>query len=163
MFVSHNAYADPHRLRLRPADALARTLLELGRDRSDLFRFLADAIEDSDLIVHVQTAQSLPRQMDGRVQFAAAVEGARYLRITVCRDLALDRLVALLGHELMHAVEIAGSRDVRDLASLRALYLRIGHSHDGAAFDTRAAVAAGAHVLSELRAADGRERSRTKN
>lgn len=153
VFVSYNAYADAHRLRLRPVDALARLMIEVGRDRSDLFRTLAGTIEDSDLIVYVATAESLPRSMDGRLQFAAAVEGARYLRITVRRHLAPERLVALLGHELMHAVEIARNTDVRDQASLRALYMRIGHSHDGIAFDTREAVAAGVHVLTELRRA----------
>jgi hypothetical protein len=99
----------------------------------------------------VETAETLPRAMDGRLQLATAVEGARYLRITVRRDLPLERLVGLLGHELMHAVEIARHQDVRDPASLRALYLRIGHSDDGAAFDTREAVAAGVQVLGELR------------
>ena len=159
VLVSQPVDAEVHRRHVRPVDALAKVIFDLGRARSDFFRALADAIEDSDVIVYVQTAQTLPRGMDGKLQFAAAVEGARYLRITVRCDLARERLVALLGHELMHAVEIARDLSVRDSASLRALYLRIGDSEDGATFDTRAAVAAGVHVLGELK----NEERRTKN
>jgi hypothetical protein len=149
--LSQSAAAQVHQRHVRPIDELARVLLELGRDRSDLFRSLAATIEDSDVIVYLQTSETVPRSMDGRLQWAAAVQGARYLRITVRCDLPLERLVALVGHELMHAVEIARERDVRNPAGLRALYLRIGHSDDGATFDTRGAVHAGAHVLAELR------------
>jgi hypothetical protein len=138
-------------VRLRPVGPVARGLLEVGRERSQVFRFLADRIEQSDLIVYIRTTHFLPRGIDGRLQLVTAVPNVRYLRITLRRDLSSDRLVATLGHELMHAVEVADDRRARDNDSLRQLYRRIGHSHDGAAFDTHAAVNAGHRVLAELR------------
>jgi hypothetical protein len=146
------AYGEIQVVRLRPVDSLTRTLLEVGRERSDVFRALADRIDRSDLIVHVRTAMVLPHGIDGRLQFAVSVPGARYLRVTVRGNLAPDRLVAVIGHELMHAVEVADHPAVRDRESFRELYARIGHSHNGVAFDTRAAVDAGNRVLAELRA-----------
>jgi hypothetical protein len=127
-------------------------LLDLGCNRSAFFHSLVNAIEESDVIVYVQTANALPAAVDGRLQFAVAAPGARYLRITVRRDLPINRLIGLIGHELMHAVEIARDRAVVNHATLRALFTRIGHSNDGAAFDTREAVGAGARVLAELSA-----------
>ena len=68
----------------------------------------------------------------------------------------MERFAAILGHELMHAVEVANDDGVRDQCSFRRLYVRIGHSRDGQTFDTRAAQDAGARVLDELRGSSAR-------
>jgi hypothetical protein len=160
------ATADVHHTHVRPLDPLAVALLADGRQHSEFFRGLVERLERSDAIVYIQTAVRLPRGVQGHMQLATAVEGARYLRITLDREVPHDRLVGLLGHELMHAVEVALDQNVRDHASLRALYERIGHSPDGSTFDTRDAIAAGEQVLVELqrgrRLADRRYRTVTR-
>ena len=144
-------HADGRLVRLRPVDAVARGVLEVGRERSELFHSLADRVDRSDVIVYISTSNSLPNGVDGRLQLVAVVSKVRYLLITIRRDLTADRLVAMLGHELMHAVEVAEDRAVVDNDSLRRLYARIGHSHDSETFDTQAAVDAGHRVLAEIR------------
>ena len=60
-------------------------------------------------------------------------------------------LLAAIAHELQHAVEIAGSVDVRDSRSLGSFYERIGVSRGArTSFDTDAARETGARVKSEL-------------
>ena len=61
--------------------------------------------------------------------------------------LAPDETIALIGHELRHALEVAASPDVRDQAGLTKLYKRIGEPAGCAhSFDTRAAQNTGRRV-----------------
>jgi hypothetical protein len=84
----------------------------------------------------------------------------RYLRVTLSADSASDAIVALLGHELRHALEAADAPEAVDQLTYRALYHVIGHASCAPprwCFDTADAVRAGAEVYTELHA--GRERS----
>jgi hypothetical protein len=61
--------------------------------------------------------------------------------------------VAILGHELQHAVEVANAPWVVDEASLAEEYRRIGfpsHADHGMSFESRAAIDAGQRVLRDL-------------
>lgn len=109
--------------RLRASDEKAAALVQAGIARSATFRLLVETIEQSDLVVYVETRQiALPGQM----QFMSATPGGRYVRVSV-RPMGLDNdLVPWLAHELWHAVEIAGAPEVRDRASLLRFYERIG-------------------------------------
>ena len=64
-----------------------------------------------------------------------------------------DRLIAQIGHELQHAVEIAGNSDVNDASTLSVLYERIGErrgSPSDIRYETEAAIQAGQRVLREI-------------
>lgn len=137
--------------RLRPLDPTAAQSLASGRERSALFRSLAARIERSDLIVYISSERPIPEGFDGRLQFASATPSVRYLHIVVRGSLRPDAFVATLGHELMHAVELADHLEVRCVESLYTLYSEIGYSVDGQSFDTRAAVEAGQRVLADVR------------
>jgi hypothetical protein len=109
--------------RLRAADPAAAALLRGGLARSATLRAIAGSIERSDLIVYVETRGI---RLPGQFQLLAATPGCRHVRISV-RTPGLDtELVAWLGHELWHAVELAGAPQVRDQAGLVDLYRRIG-------------------------------------
>ncbi len=109
--------------RLRAGDAKAAQLLRAGLERSATFRAMADTLEHSDLVVYVETR---PIPLPGQLQLLAATPGCRRVRITV-RVPGLDTdLVAWLGHELWHAVKLAGTPEVRDQESLWRYYQRIG-------------------------------------
>jgi hypothetical protein len=78
----------------------------------------------------------------------------RFLGVTVRMPLVTDAGVALLGHELRHAAEVAAAPWVTDERLYGILYERIGHaqcSRPQRCFDTVAAVDAGRQVLRELR------------
>jgi hypothetical protein len=76
----------------------------------------------------------------------------RYLRVQVRGDLPTADLIALIGHELRHALEIADDPTVQDEPSMLTLYQRIGHATTGEThtFDTREAQTAGRRVRLEL-------------
>lgn len=136
--------------RVRIVDPVIALALHEGRRHSSTLRQLLDEIERSDLIVHIRVAP--PRTgIDGACQFVTAAGGARFVRITVRRGLPLDILTALLGHELMHAVEVARHTFVRDQDSMRVLYERIGERKlNSGWFDTKAAVDVGRRVRLDL-------------
>jgi hypothetical protein len=138
--------------RIRFVDSHDRALLERGCGQSATFLELAARVEQSDLIV--RTEYSEPAVAVGRTVIIGAAGGRRYIVITLSRCLPAEALVALLGHELQHAVEIADAPEVVNDATLRAFYGRIGigqQTWDGRwQFDTDAAVATGRHVLQEI-------------
>ena len=136
--------------RLRAADATAAALLQEGLERSATFRAIVETIEGSDLIVYVETR---PIRLPGQLQLLAATPGCRHVRISV-RTPGLDtELVAWLGHELWHAVELAGAPEVRDQAGLLRLYQRIGMAWDsGTMAETAKAQEVWTTVLYEARA-----------
>ena len=158
---SQQAYAQagsvsPGPRRLLPVDRKAADLLEAGRVRSATFRRLAESLERSDLIVWVVAGHL---QRPGQLQFIAATPRSRYVRVAVrLPGLEID-LVSTLAHELQHAVEIAGAAEVRDQASLRRFYERIGEGRPagvGVEVETAAAQKIGTMVLHELLAAGSR-------
>jgi len=124
--------------------------LRQGYDRSPTFRRLVDELEASDVIVYVQPATQLPGSLRGHIRFAVATAANRYLRIFVSAKVRGDAFIALVGHELQHAGEVARSPFVRDDRSLAVLYRVIGDANS-AGWDTDAACGIGAIVQDELR------------
>jgi hypothetical protein len=108
---------------VRGADATAKSLLAQGAARSTAFRGLIDALQHGDVLVYVQTR---PSNLPGQLQLVAVTGDCRIVRISI-RIPGNDRdLIAWLGHELQHAVEIARAPEVRDQATLSSFYQRIG-------------------------------------
>ena len=137
--------------RLRASDQKAAALLHAGSARSATFRLLVETIDQSDLVVYVETR---PLTLPGQLQFMSATPGGRYVRVSV-RPMGLDNdLVPWLAHELWHAVEIAGAPEVRDRATLLRFYERIGGGFRAGAtveMETVRAQETQATVLDELR------------
>ena len=145
---------DPSR-RVRALGPIARTLLEDGADESPTVARLLVAIGRSDLIVHVATGfLSVP----GRLDFACAKPGVRFLRITVNVPDAEPNLIASLAHELQHAVEIGGAPEVTCAATLARYYRTHGQRICADEFCTKAAQRVAGLVLFEL--ASGRKARR---
>jgi hypothetical protein len=126
---------------VRPLDPWAKEALRLGIERSATLRHLIDELERSDVIVHVETRLALPFSAVGMTRLAAATASHRYVRIVLFRDPLPVSRVAVLGHELQHAWEIAQS-NVRDAHDMRALFDMIGRPAPGehTAYETDAAV-----------------------
>jgi hypothetical protein len=150
--VSADNEVMPH---VRAEDAIVASALARGSARSVTFRALVDRLNGSNVIVHVERAH-IEERCDGKTQFVAAAAGYRFLRITVRAALVNDALIALLGHELQHATEVADALWVVNQESYGMLYARIGRRSPscrrvGWCFETRAAVDSGYRVLAELR------------
>jgi hypothetical protein len=137
--------------RVRSPHARITTLLSDGVRRSATFADLVARIHDTDVIVYVEQTYGLPPDMSGRLLLQTVAGGQRYLRVQVRATLNGDQTIAVIAHELQHALEVAGDGQVVDDGGLVALYRRIGHvSHGSAGFDTDAANATGRRVRDEL-------------
>jgi hypothetical protein len=138
---------------VRSTDPIVLAALAKGMARSATFRSLVNRLDGSNVIVHVDRRHGGSRQ-SGFTQFVAATRHVRYLRITLVAGDASHATVALLGHELRHAVETAEAPEVADEAAYRALYRQIGEASCAPpqwCFETAAADEAGARVYAELR------------
>ena len=148
-------YPEHRQPAVRTSNVRLATLIREGVRFSPTFQALADRLASSDLIVYVDADSFAPEGLDGRLTFVASAPGVRYVRIRVVHYADAARQIAIIGHELQHAVEIAEDPAIVDEASLGREYARIGYSHNVVmprrqTFDTEAAVKTGQRVLREL-------------
>ena len=109
--------------RVRATHPRLAGLLTAAEHRSATFRNLVDRLNASDVIAHLEHAPP-GHPIDGGLQFVASTGSTRYLRVTVRIDVPPEQLMALIGHELRHAVEVAESPRIRDETSFRHYYKR---------------------------------------
>jgi hypothetical protein len=126
-------------------------LLTEGARRSRTFADLVSRVQDTNVIVYVEASWDLPPDMAGRILLQGVAGGQRYLRIQVRATLQGDPAIAVIAHELRHALEVAEDPAVLDDRGLVALYQRIGHVSAGTrGYDTEAARDVGRIVRDEL-------------
>jgi hypothetical protein len=113
--------------RVRSTDARALAWIQAGAVGSATFRDLLKRLSESDLIVYVQVVDGLNGAF-GHTYFVKATDTVRYIRIEVVPSGNFHEMVALVGHELQHAVEIAGAPRVRDRQTLAQFYLGMGEN-----------------------------------
>lgn len=137
----------PH---IRPLDPLATDLVSTGSRASSTFTHLVEALDRAPgLVVYVSaTSEPDPR---GSIVFVGRASGVTYLLARVCtRQVGADR-VAVLAHELEHAVEISQAvPPVTSDAGLQRLYAGIGLDSSGKHLESTAAVRAERAVHREL-------------
>jgi hypothetical protein len=141
---------DPH---VRSEAPDLRALLQEGVARSATIARLVDRLQASDVVAYLEYGYAMPHDEAGSVSFLSAAGGRRYLRIRIRRDLLRKQQLAILGHELRHALEIAEAPQVVDASSLASLYRRIGVEvtlHPHRCFDTDAAVETGRQVMRDM-------------
>jgi hypothetical protein len=137
--------------RVRVTDARLRSLVAEGLHRSRTFAGLVTALNHSDVIVYIESVMILPKGTMGRLTMMPRAGEYRYLRVQIRAELSRPEAIALIGHELQHAMEIAGATEVRDTPAMIRLYERIGHASTGEhAYDTDAAQDMGRTVRREL-------------
>ena len=137
--------------RIRSAQPRLTQLLHEGVRRSRTFADLVSRVHRTDLIVYIETSYELGGDTVGRILLQTVAGGQRYVRVQVRPTLYGDQIIAVIGHELRHALEVAEDTTVVDDATLAKLYRRIGRASDGRkGFETEAARATGLRVRDEL-------------
>jgi hypothetical protein len=138
---------------VRSTSDYVEQLLATGSARSYTFRSLVHRLERSDVIVYVEPVSGLPPHLQGRLLLMGIGRGTRFLRVEFQRNQSSNESIALIAHELQHAMEVADAPDVQDTATFARLYKRIGHhgAIEGE-YDTWAALDAGRAVWKELNA-----------
>ena len=135
--IAKLAAPDAH---VRGTDSRTRDWIWAGASGSETFRSLLARLAASDVIVYVMVVDRIQGGAEGQLYFVTATPTARYLRIELVADGSQAAMVALVGHELQHAVEIADAPQVRGRQSLAMLYLAMkensfsgSHQFDSAA------------------------------
>jgi hypothetical protein len=147
---TETALLDAPTRRVRSADHSIRKLLKRGYRQSSAFRDLLTRLQRSDVYVYIEEVPRLPGALEGRMMILPKAHGHRYVRIQVALRGSTDDGIALLGHELQHAVEIADAVDVSDEKGMEALYTRIGVRGGAHIYDTLAAQEMGRRIRREL-------------
>ena len=139
-------------LHVRGATPRVKTLIDEGMRRSPTFRALVERLNRSDVVVYISLASDLPTGLEGRLCFMTYAGSVRYLHAQVRDGLGVDGIIAVAGHELQHAVEVAEHPDVKDAQGLEGLYQRIGErsSITENRYDTPATRSMGRRVRQEL-------------
>ena len=145
--------ASPH---IRVEDDRLARLLDHGKQRSILLQALIDRLESSDVVVYLRCDRQLRRGVSGRLSYVSTSGSLRYVLVRVGYVGDRRRQIALVGHELRHAVEVAETPEIVDSGSLQAAYERIGYVNRAAsfagtlAFESDQAVQAGEQIFREL-------------
>ena len=144
---------------VRCLDARAQQLLSAARERSAIVQALIDRLEASDVAVYLTTTAPATRVAGmprGTTNLLSATAAGRYLQVWVDVRRTEAERVAVLGHELQHALEVAADAGVRDALSLATLFERLGTESGGGAgrartrqFETAMAQQVEARVLAE--------------
>jgi len=133
---------------VRSAQPKVVALISDGLSRSQTFRDLMTMLDSSDVVAYVELASKMPTGLEGYVpHWLLTSGGLRYARIFVDYELAHDRLIQVIAHELQHAVELAKAPDVRSNDDMRKLFQRLdsgacrtGCTETDAALDVQQAV-----------------------
>jgi hypothetical protein len=136
-----------------------RQLVAEGHARSATFRGLVTDLDASDWLVFVQPGPCPEKAAVAcLLHVVGEFEGSRYIRLLVNhKHRHPDNVIATLAHEMQHALEVAQAPEVKDTATMRALFERIEtvrvRSATATAYETAAARQIGEQVLRELDAA----------
>jgi hypothetical protein len=110
-----------------------------------------EALQARDVIVYVSLQPSSGNRI-GSVKWITKAGGLRYLQAYVSVTPSPDALIAAMGHELEHALEVAETSSVADAASFEAFYRTTGeraHPTQGI-WETQRAYESGGRIGREL-------------
>ena len=143
--------------------ALSPSAMELIREsaaRSSIVEDLLQQLEETGVVVYLTDV--MPGRVTGPASYLVYLandERVRYLLVRIDRwRTTPDERIALLGHELQHALEVAAAPEVRDAQGLASLYRRIGWEGQKDKFETAAAQTVGNQVRSQVLRRDDRKR-----
>lgn len=129
--------------------AIAAAIVE-GQVRSSTFRSLVQTIDATDGIVYVEPG-SCRHGVHACLSLSVVSSGGfRLLRILISHVDDVFSLIATIGHELFHAIEVLSQPAVRTMADAYLFYVREAPTA-GDAFETPAAIRAGMAVGNDLR------------
>jgi hypothetical protein len=138
--------------RVRSDNPAIAALITQASERSTTFRGLVETINRADGIVYVNEG-TCGRGARACFKHQVVIAGPnRILHILVDSRRPDWDLMGAVGHELRHAIEILGNPLITSDAAMRAFYKQNGVELNGV-LETRAAIAAGADIRSELRKA----------
>jgi hypothetical protein len=146
--------------RVRTTNSRIRQAMREGQDKASTFRSLLQQLQRSDVVLYIEPGECTCAAARSCVTFVTTAGSTRYLRVIVTLKQLQVEMIAHIGHELRHAIEIAGAAEVVDSRSLRRFYEGRASPSCGrpCGVETEAAVRTQAAVRSELRIASASPR-----
>jgi len=140
---------------VRSTSAAIREMLDDGAWESPTFRDLVRAIASHDGIVYVEDGLCRHGVHSCLLLNVTQASGFRFLKILVDLEGVLAHrkrqdVIATIGHELWHAIEVLGDRTLTSPSAIFQFYGREAATNNST-FETRAAIAAGQRVQDELK------------
>ena len=149
--ADHSPAAEaPKMVRIRPGTARLASLVNVGLARSASLRKLVASIEKTDGIVFIEEGRC-PRGVAACLTWqVTAAGGYRLLFVVIDTGRTARDVVASVGHELQHVLEVLGDPSLRTTHAIHLFYMS-GMSPEGPrAVETAAAEAAGNAVFREF-------------
>jgi hypothetical protein len=112
--------------RLRPAEASAKALVADAVSRSAIVRDLADRLRGTDVVAYVRVGPCVEGARDSSIHFMGRSKYERFMVIRINETLSPDRQVALVGHELQHAVDMAKTSWITDPVRMQQYFALVG-------------------------------------
>ena len=135
--------------RMRPLSNVAQSIVEEAVRRSPTVASLIQELAQYNVIVYVDLRLKDMSER-GATSILAAPGDWRMLRIVLSDRLDPLARIQTLGHELHHALEIARDGRVRDEASFREYFGRIGFSMGARSYETDGALAIERQIRADL-------------
>jgi hypothetical protein len=135
--------------RVRSSHAYLRAMIDEAVRRSNTFRAIITAIEATNGIVYVEHGACMHGVRSCLTLDVTAAAGYRILRIFVDARQPDWDVMASIGHELRHALEVLENPALVDTASVYLFYAQEREAKDRP-FETRAAIDAGFAVRNEV-------------
>jgi len=143
----------PPLVRVRSSNPFIAAVIDEAAERSRVFRRLIERIDASDGLVYIDDGKC-GHGVRACLILSVQVAGPyRLLRIVVNarREKKACDLMASIGHELQHAIEVLGEPKVRDYHTAYAFYEHEGSTDwTKASFETAAALRTGFAVRDEV-------------
>jgi hypothetical protein len=111
---------------VRIVDRALNTLFEVGLAQSPTLDALVTELNAAPILVFADCNMQMPSRIGARLNLLTSVGQTRYVRVRVDCALAPRHQIALLAHEIQHALEIAGRPDVLDEEDMESFYEQIG-------------------------------------
>jgi hypothetical protein len=135
--------------RVRSANPLLATLIRVGVERSSTLRRLIQTIDATDGLVYVEDGKCGHGVRACLVTTMRLAGPHRLLFVLVDARGSERDLIASLGHELRHAVEVLSIPGMKSYSDMYYFYTR-HESNGNGSFETQAAIDAGNAVRAEI-------------
>lgn len=153
---AQDAPSGPPVVRLRPTTPRLATLIDEAKSLSPTFGNLVASLEATDGMVFIDEGKC-PRAAPACLKLRMTQAGRHRVLFVVINTARPDvRLMASIGHELQHALEVLADPLVQTTTALRLFYLGGKSEYTRDLVETAAAQSAGDRVLREI------QRSRTR-
>ena len=138
-----------HLSRVRSENPSIGAVVRDATMRSVTFRQLVDTIDGTDGLVYIEQGKC-GHGVRACLLMSVKIAGpSRMLRVIIGDSRPNCRMMASIGHELRHAVEVLSDPHIRSDSAIFSSYERLGRATDSSRFETEAAMHAGLDVDTE--------------